>query len=204
MLRIGHGWSTIGDMGEQIVGRAPARRRQLGMDMVRSLGLVAIALLVWLYFAHPQTPDTVRSVQWVPVADSAAATASYDVLAPEDEFSWSATSARIEPQSDGTVAWQAGFLTPEQEYAAIMQRGVFAEQAEQAEQDWVAEQTRNGTGSETVRLAGVDWTRLVGDPVPDDRRSLVSVQNGVVTVVTGSAEWAELETMAGGLEVRPT
>jgi hypothetical protein len=190
-------------MGEQIVGRAPARRRQLGMDMVRSLGLVAVALLVWLFFAHPQTPDTVRSVQWVPVADSAAATASYAVLAPQDDFAWSATSARIEPQSDGTVAWQAGFLTPEQDYAAIMQRGVFAEQAEQAQQDWIAEQTRDGAPGETVRLAGLDWTRLVGDPVPDDRRSLLLVQDGVVTVVTGSAQWSELEKLASGLEVRP-
>ena len=189
-------------MGEQIVGRAPERRRQVGMDMVRSLGLVAIALVLWLSFSHPRTPDPVRSVSWTPVAQSAAAAASYQVLAPPADLGWPATSARVEPQSDGTLAWQVGFLTPGEDYAALMQRGVFPEQAEAAQQEWVADQTRNGVPGETVRLAGLDWTRLVGDPVPDDRRSLLLERDGAVTVVTGSAEWSELEALAGGLEVQ--
>ena len=188
-------------MGEQIAGRAPSRGRQVGMDMVRSLGLVAIALLVWLYFAHPPTPDVVREVEWAPVAQSAAEVASYEVLAPPVTFPWPATSARIEPEPDGTLAWQAGFYTPEEDYAAIMQRGSFPEQAAQAQQDWVDTQTRNGVPGETVNVGGRDWTRLEGDPVPDDRRSLLLIEGGTVTVVTGSASWLELETLAGALDV---
>lgn len=186
-------------MGEQTVGRAPARSRGVGTDMLRSLGLVAIALLLWMYFSHPRSDDAIREVQWAPVAESAATAASYAVLAPPVTFPWPATSARLEPQSDGTVAWRAGFLTPAEEYAAILQRGEFPEQAAAAQQDWIESETRNGVAQGTVTIGGREWTRLEGDPTPDERRSLVLVEDGTATVITGSAAWSELETLAGTL-----
>jgi hypothetical protein len=186
-------------MGEQIVGRAPSRGRQVGMDMVRSLGLVAIALLVWMYFSHPRATDPIREVQWAPVAQSAATAAPYEVLAPPVTFAWPATSARVEPQADGTVAWRVGFYTPEQEYAAILQRGQFPEQAAKVQQDWIEAETRKGVAGAMVTIGGREWTRMEGDPTPDDRRSLVLLEDGTATVVTGSATWAELETLAEAL-----
>ena len=186
-------------MGEQTVGRAPSRSRGVGTDMIRSLGLVAIALLVWMYFSHPRSDDTLREVDWAPVAQSAASAATYEVLAPPVTFPWPATSARLEPQSDGTVAWRAGFYTPEQEYAAILQRGQFPQQAAAAQQEWVESETRNGVAGESVTIGGREWTRMEGDPTPDERRSLVLVKDGTATVITGSAEWSELETLAGTL-----
>lgn len=171
------------------------------MDMVRSLGLVAVALLVWLYFAHPPTPDSVREVEWVAVADGVAGSAPYAVVAPPEDFAWPATSARVEPQSDGTVAWQVGFYTPDEAYAALMQRGTFPEQAQQAQEEWIEAQTRDGQAGQTVRIGGREWVRAVGDPVPDDRRSLLAQDGGNVTIVTGSASWTELEELAASLEV---
>jgi hypothetical protein len=187
-------------MGEQIVGRAPSRGRQVGLDMVRSLGLVAIALLVWMYFSHPRGTDAIREVEWVPVAQAAAAAAPYEVVAPPATFPWPATSARVEPQADGTVAWRAGFYTPEKEYAAILQRGQFPEQAAKAQQDWIETETRKGVAEGTVTIGGREWTRMPGDPTPDERRSLVLIEDGTATVLTGSAPWAELETLAGSLQ----
>jgi hypothetical protein len=186
-------------MGEQIVGRAPSRGRQLGTDMIRSLGLVAIVLLVWMYFSHPRSSDAIREVEWAPAAQSAATSAPFEVLAPPVTFPWPATSARVEPQADGTLAWRAGFYTPEKEYAAILQRGQFPAQADKAQAEWIAGETRKGVAGGTVTIADREWTRMEGDPTPDDRRSLVLVEDGTVTVVTGSAEWAELETLAGTL-----
>jgi hypothetical protein len=186
-------------MGEQIVGRAPSRGRQLGMDMVRSMGLVAIVLLIWLYFSHPRSSDAIREVEWAPVAVAAAAAAPYEVLAPPTSFPWPATSARVEPQPDGTVVWRAGFYTPGEEYAAILQRGEFPEQAAAAAEDWVQAETRNGVAGGTVTIAGREWTRMEGDPTPDDRRSLVLVTDATTTVVTGSAGWAEIEALAAAL-----
>jgi hypothetical protein len=186
-------------MGEQIVGRAPSRGRQVGMDMVRSLGLVAIVLGVWMYFSHPRSSEAIREVEWAPVAQSAATAASYEVLAPPVTFPWPATSARVEPQADGTVGWRVGFYTPGEEYAAVLQRGQFPKQAVAAQTDWIESETRDGVAGGSVTIGGREWTRMEGDPTPDDRRSLVLVEDGTATVVTGSAEWAELETLAGTL-----
>jgi hypothetical protein len=186
-------------MGEQVVGRAPSRGGQVGTDMIRSLGLVAIVLLLWMYFSHPRSTDAIREVEWGPVAQSAASAASYEVLAPPVAFPWPATSARLEPQADGTVAWRVGFYTPEEEYAAILQRGPFPEQAVKAQQDWIQAETREGVAGATVTIGGREWTRMEGDPTPDDRRSLVLIEDGTATVVTGSSTWAELETLAGTL-----
>jgi len=169
------------------------------MYIVRSLGLVAIVLLIWLYFSHPRSSDAIREVEWAPVAVSAAEVASYEVLAPPATFPWPATSARVEPQADGTLVWRAGFYTPDEEYAAILQRGEFPEQAVQAQQDWVQAETRDGVAGETVTIGGRQWTRMEGEPTPDERRSLVLIEDGTATVLTCSATWAELETLAGTL-----
>ncbi len=143
------------------MGRAPSRGRQLGTDMIRSLGLVAIVLLVWMYFSHPRSSDAIREVEWAPVAQSAATAAPYEVLAPPVTFPWPATSARVEPQADGTLAWRAGFYTPVKEYAAILQRGQFPDQAATAQQDWIrggdAQRRRWGNGHASAGGSGRGW-----------------------------------------------
>ena len=93
--------------------------------------------------------------------------------------------------------------TPEEEYAAILQRGQFPAQAVEAQQDWIQAETREGVAGGTVTIGGREWTRMEGDPTPDERRSLVLIEDGTATVVTGSAAWAELETLAGTLLRRP-
>ena len=186
-------------MAEQAPGRVPARGRAGGTDMVRSLGLVAVVLVIWMWLVHPRTPEAINQVEWWPVAQSASASAPYDVIAPPESFGWPATSARVEPQPDGTLVWRVGFYTPDEEYAALLQRGVFAEQAQGSVEEWVAAETRDGVAGEMVTVAGREWVRLEGDPTPDERRSLVAVEAGTVTVVTGSATWAELEELAGSL-----
>lgn len=170
------------------------------MDMVRSLGLVALVLLGVLWLVHPRTPEAVREVDWPPVAQGAASHARYVVLAPPAGLAWSATSARVEPQSDGTLVWRVGFVTPGGDYAALLQRGEYPEQAAAAQQEWVQSETRNGEPVGEVTLGGVSWVRLEGDPTPDDRRSLVLTEDGTTTVVTGSAEWSELEQLAASLQ----
>ena len=170
------------------------------MDMIRSMGLVAVVLGIWLWFAHPRTPDAIHTVAWYPTAQSATQVTSYQVLAPPESFGWPATSARVEPQPDGTIVWRAGFYTPDEAYAGLLQRGVFPAQAQGSIDDWIAEETRNGVSAGSVTLDDREWQRLEGDPTPDEKRSLVSVDDGTVTVVTGSAEWPELERLAGSLE----
>lgn len=176
------------------------RSRLVGRDMLLSMGLVALALGVWMFFAHPHAPDGIHTVAWYPTAQSATQSASYDVLAPPTSFAWSATSARVEPQPDGTVVWRVGFYTPDSEYAGLLQRGEFPEQAQGSIDEWLAEETRNGEpAGQPVSLGGREWERLEGDSTPDERRSLVTRDHGTVIVVTGSAQWPELEQLASSL-----
>jgi hypothetical protein len=169
--------------------------------MILSMGLVAGVLLIWMWLSHPRTPDPVKPVGWWPVAQAAADVAEYEVLAPPEGFAWTATSARTEPQPDGTLVWRVGFYTPSQAYAGLLQRGEFPEQAGQAAQDWVGAETRDGQAGDQVTIGGRAWVRMEGDPTPDERRSLVSPDRaGAVTVITGSAPWDELETLAASLE----
>lgn len=180
-------------------GERPKPPRLIGRDMLLSMGLVTLVLLGWLLFVKPPTPDAVRTVPWQPVASAAADTAAYPVLAPPSSWDWRATSARIEPQPDGTIAWRVGYLTPDGDYAALLQRGVFPAQAAAAAADWVETETRRGEAEGTVEIAGRTWTRMEGEPVPDERRSLVLSEGGTITVITGSAQWADLEKLAAAL-----
>ena len=170
--------------------------RLIGRDMLLSMGLVTLVLLGWLFFVRPPTPDAVRTVPWQPVAAAAADTAAYEVLAPPSSWDWRATSARIEPQPDGTIAWRVGFLTPSGDYVALLQRGVFPAQAAASATDWLESETRQGETEGTVEIAGRTWTRMLGEPVPDERRSLVLRDDGTLTVITGSAPWADLDKLA--------
>lgn len=191
-------------MTEQVTAtRAPSRLRQTGLDMIRSLGLVSLLMLGVLWLVHPRTPDAVREVDWRPVAQSAAEVAGYEVLAPAASLSWPATSARVEEQADGTLVWRAGYVTPGGRYAGLLQRGAFPEQAARARQEWIDAESRDGRPEGTVTLGGRQWTRLVGERSPDDRRSLLVVDAGTATLVTGSASWDELEALAAGLRTVP-
>lgn len=183
--------------------RGRSRLRQTGLDMVRSLGLVTLLMLGVLWLVHPRTPDAVREVDWRPVAQSAAEAADYEVLAPAATLRWPATSARVEREGDGTVVWRAGYVTPAGQYAGLLQRGAFPEQAARARQDWIDAETRNGRPEGTVTIGDRQWTRLVGERDPDERRTLLRVDAGTVTMLTGSASWAELEALAAGLRVVP-
>ena len=170
------------------------------MDMIRSMGLVALVLGAWMWFSHPRTPEAIKQVDWWPVAQAAADAAPYEVVAPPESFAWPATSARVEPQPDGTVVWRVGYYSQAEDYAGLLQRGVFPEQAQGSIEDWIAAETREGVAGQTVTIDGREWVRMEGDPTPDERRSLVAVQDGTVTVVTGSAQWAELEQLAAALQ----
>ncbi len=81
----------------------------------------------------------------------------------------------------------------------MLQRGVFPEQATGSVNEWLGTETRQGVAEGTVEINGREWTRMVGDPQPDERRSLVHSEAGTLTVVTGSADWAELAALATSL-----
>ena len=178
--------------------RSARRMRQGIRDMMISLGVViAVVLLIAMPWRRPTTVQQV--VDWAPVATAFASSVTWPVLVPNAlPAGWRATSARITPTVDGRTALHVGWLTADQQYAAL-------EQSDTADVDYVRGTSDAGdpvaTGPATVVLSGRSWQRLVsGDGTT---RSLVLVviagTSKVTYVVTGSAQWPELDAVASSL-----
>lgn len=169
-------------------GRPNARLAQTVRDMVISLVLVlGVIGVVMLLTLRPQ-PDPVRVVDPTPVVVQARAEAAYPVLYPAKlDAAWRPTSARWEV-TDVTApdaAFHVGFVTPADAYAQI---GQSATQNE----DFIESQTDQGRPIDTVG----EWQRFES---ADGTRSLVRVQDGVTSVVSGTATWDVLTDLAGRL-----
>jgi hypothetical protein len=178
--------------------RSARRMRQGVRDMVISL---AVVIVVVMLIAMPwRTPTTVQQVvDWQPVASAFGSSVTWPVLVPKAlPADWRATSARITPTVDGLTALHVGWLTADQQYAAL-------EQSDTADVSYVSESSDAGspvaTGPTTVVLSGRSWQRLVsGDGTTRSLVHVAAVGTGKVTyVVTGSAQWLELDALASSL-----
>ena len=180
--------------------RAPARKRgrETAIDMVRTLAVIAVpVLLLVLVVARQPSPDPVRLVDWAPVSLTAAEQAAYPVVAPAGlPAEWRATSARFEPvpRQRGATLWHLGLLTPADDYAGL-------EQSDADPTGVVEDFTFEGTPAGTVDLGGATWSRYTAGT--NGYRSLVRTWGTSTVVVNGSAEWAELDQLAGSLRVVP-
>lgn len=176
--------------------RAGRRLRQTVRDMVLSLLVVGVVVML---VAQPwnRPGPVVRNVDWRPVGVAFAGEADFPVLAPDAlPPGWQATSVRIEPTVDGRTAWHVGWTTAGDQYAAL-------EQSDTADVRYVATLTDSGSPTGSQLVAGARrWQRLVS--ADEDTRSLVHTVPGdrpVTYVVTGSADWPELEALAAALTV---
>lgn len=179
--------------------RAARRMHQTVRDMVLSLLVVGVVVVLiaqpWRQTAAEQP---ITTVPWQPVAAAFAGSVDWPVLTPRElPSTWTSTSARIEPTVDGRTALHIGWITAGQQYAGL-------EQSDTADVRYLADTTGGGTSTgETYAATGRTWQRW---QTADERtRSLVLVTpagtgHGPVTyVVTGSAQWPELEALARSL-----
>jgi hypothetical protein len=185
----------IPDHGDDVrpTGRRNARLGQTVADMTRSLVVVlvvvgAILLVTW----RPQ-PEAVKTIDPTTALVSARVVADFEILYPAGlNPDWRNTSARWDtpPTAAPDAAWHLGFVTPADAYAQLGQSAT-------TNADYLADQTAGG------RLTGDDfgpWQRYAtGANSAEPTRSLVQIVNGVTIVVSGTAEWAELEFFADRL-----
>lgn len=174
-------------------GRPNARMRKTVVDMVRSLVVVmvvvgAILLVTW----RPQ-PDAVRIVDPQPTLAIARAQADYPVLAPSDlSQEWRPTSVRWQPTEGSLpeVAWHLGVVTPDDQYVQLAQSATTSA-------GFIPEQTQFGR---PVDGGVVGWQRYeVTGAGGVSTRSMVTVVDGVTVIVSGTADWPELEAFASSL-----
>jgi hypothetical protein len=200
--------TTTGPSGQQAPEEQPAQEqpppapspveranRMSAANMIRSLlPLVVVVLLVvgWIGFRQGDV-DPVRPIDPSSSVQLAAARASYAVEAPSGlPDGYRPTSARTDAGDAGEgspVTLEVGYVTPSTEYAGFL-----------TTDDPRAERLRavlDGAREEgSVQLAGRTWTRLTSER---GETVLSREEGGVTTLVTGSADDAELETVAASL-----
>lgn len=164
--------------------------------MVRSLAAVLVLVGVIIAFSLADQPDPIGpDIDYADAVAQAREQArelgSYDVLAPSPlPAGWQVTSARTVAQDGGAVAWHLGLVTKSGDYAAV-------EQTDGERAGFVEGFTGAARPAGTVEISGVTssrWRRLAdGDP---EERALVRGEDGVTTVVAGSAPWEDLEQLA--------
>lgn len=158
---------------------------------------IPVIVITRLFTVDPE--PAVNVVDYRPLAEVAAAEASFPVLAPENlPEGWVATRARWIPAGQRGVGgdpvpadtWQLGFLSPQQTYLALDQRAPAAPA-------FVEEVTRRGKPDGSSDAAGRAWVRHVSE---DGRtRSLVNAEDGVTTIVSGDLPFEALEAFASTL-----
>lgn len=169
-------------------------------DLLRSLALVVVLVVAIVVVTNRSSPPVdVHTVDYVDDLASARDASQFPLLAPVGLEAWRPTSVRFDTPADGSggaTVWHLGFYTPGERYAAI-------DQSDGDAADFINDTTQGATATpSTVRLGELEWTRFDGGGAAgtdDETRALVNEQDGVVTLVSGSAEWPELEQLAVSL-----
>lgn len=171
--------------------RARARGRETVGDMARSMAVVLVLVGVVVAFNVVEQPDpVVREIDYTDAFAQARQEASYDVLAPQPlPAGWRATSARTRPDGDA-VTWHLGLVTRSGNYAGV-------EQTDGRPAGFVRQFASGARPAGTVAIVGAPWRRLDGGE--PEERALVRTDDGVTTVVAGSAGWDDLVRLAASL-----
>ncbi|MFD6229484.1 DUF4245 domain-containing protein [Streptomyces sp. NPDC060232] len=166
--------------------------KQTVWDMVRSLAVIGVVVAgIYVFVPHDDKADPTRTVDYRVETLTARRAAPYPVAAPVGlPEEWRATSVTYERKN--ADAWHLGFLDPEQQYAAV-------EQSSDTSAKYLERVTRNATASgQTQQVGDAAWERWEGEKYD----ALVRREQGHVTVVTGTASFEQLGTLAAALEFK--
>ena len=166
-------------------------------DMVRSLSVVGVFvmflfLVVWWQRPEAQGPIT-RVVDVPGVFQAASIGSSFTLWEPQGlTTSWQPTSAWADAAATSEyhgLVVHVGYLTPAGSYAEVRQTD--GDRAA-ALDDWTNGARRTGE----IDVSGRTWLRYESA----DRKALVVTDGAVTRVVTGKADWPELQQLAASLE----
>jgi hypothetical protein len=173
------------------------RGAQTVRDMVISLVVILLAAgVIYLFVPHDDKKDPVKPVSYGVELASARRAAPYPVAAPQGlAKEWRATSVRYTAEGSKGAAWHLGFMTPDNEYAAV-------EQSDQKRPVRFIDDVTHGAEktAQKQRVAGQEWTRYKGPKY--DALVRPAADGKSVLVVTGTATFRQLGELAGALEAK--
>lgn len=185
----------VGDPMPQPTGRSTGQLRKTVTDMVLSMAVVLALVFVIVLLAWRPTPQVINVIDPAPAIAQATAQADFPLVTPTGlAADWRPTSARWEPspESGSDPVLHIGYVTPTDQYGQVSL-------SRSATERYLTEQTSGGSPIDTREVAGAVWQRWEAD----DRRSLVLIEDGVTTIVSGTGEWSEIEGLAATLQPLP-
>lgn len=163
-------------------------------SMIISMVLVTLAVLAWWAWV-PRADQTQQQVADVAgIAREVGLSKHWDpAVATGLSKDWRPVNVRLVSSGDQPDTWQAGYDVPGGNYARVLQTS-------NGDAAWAQDQTDNSSATGTVTLDGVQWKKLSRSD--GGERSLVRSKPmaGLSTVVTGTADWSQLEKFATALK----
>ena len=154
---------------------------------------VVLAVVAALVLLMPRPNQVIQPQADVAAAARGARGAGFAPTVPQDlPPGWQATSARLQRGTDGVITWHVGYVTPSGNYAGF-------EQAGSPTRAWENTQVTDGPERGTVQVAGQTW--LVRSRTDRGITSWVLRRPGLTTIVTGTADEAELTQLATSLHL---
>jgi hypothetical protein len=164
-------------------------------DMIRSLVVVGGVVVILVLIVPRPSAVTQPPVDVAGIAQGAQSGAGFPLSVPQGlPVEWRATSARLLDGTDHVRTWHAGYQTADAQYAAV-------EQAKNATSVWLRANTQAGDPVGATLVGGVTWQQYLHENRL--QRTLVLVNGGVTTLVTGTASWTDLEKLAASLRPAP-
>ncbi len=176
--------------------RGPASRpvRKTAADMVRSLAVI-IAMVGALVLIVPRPNEVVQPVDVNAAVAGARAGLPFEPSVPSGlPTGWAARTAKFQRGTDDVAMWLLSYSTPSGTFAGVRQGG-------DPTAAWEDRQVTDGRESGTRRVAGQDW--VVRSRLDRGITSWVLRRPGVTTIVTGTANEADLERLAQSLSPPP-
>ena len=190
-----------GDVAKTPRGFETVRDMVLSMAVVGAVVAGLFLVVVW------QRPEVQGSITPVVDVDGVIAqvqvSGPFTVRQPSDlPEGWTPTSARFEDAAEsgalGGSVMHIGYVTPDGSYAEVKQTDAARDVALS---EWVDGAVVDGT-QEPIEIAGVTWRRAVS---ADTGKMALYVTTdddpAVLVVVTGKADWPELEQLAASLDI---
>jgi hypothetical protein len=163
--------------------------------MLRSLVVVGGVVVILVLIVPRPSAVTQPPVDVVGIAQGAQPGAGFTLSVPQGlPAEWRATSARLLDGTDSVRTWHAGYQTADAQYAAV-------EQAKNATTVWLRANTQDGKPVGSTTVDGVTWMEFLHENRL--QRSLVLVHGDLTTLVTGTASWTDLQTLAASLRPAP-
>lgn len=175
---------------------APTRRRGMpgnAKSMIISMVVVALAVLGWTALVPRVNKVDRPAVDVAGIAREVNIGQKWEVSFPRPvPQGWVPTNVLLAHYDSEPATWQAGYDLPDGTYIAVMQ-------TRDPNQKWTGKRTNNGVAQGSVQIGGAQWSKYYS--ASNKQSTLVRAQplNGLATVVTGTASWADLQTFAAAL-----